>query len=613
MVLPIDPIGLTTLSFVVAAKSWNTFKTALHFSDDATDLILRLDIEQARFHLWSHNAGHEKAGDSFDQCLLPVVDLVDQILKQLTALFEDADQLRVRYGLADSGAAVDKSKKLQRFLSNLNKALHATGIKTFPPEDDENVPPSLIRRTSMLKKARWGIRDKVHFKELVEVVGTHVLKLNQLLNESQQKKLAEDRARLNAIIIGNIEDTATLQVVRSAALTGIQDVAINNLCGRLALSDRISGMETSLPTFQFSLPLTEFPCLAGDRGNSTARMLTRRASVDSTSDTLILLEKKTYPISTSQEEFSLLSNRVERIVLLLHVQRRDLRTLKCLGYIHDRTRSCWWIAFEYPMTIPGAVSSEAPVSLLDLFAHKTANKPPLESRIFLAGNLASSISSLFNSSWLHKSIRSENILFPQLALLDADASLGVLDTASPFLTGFEYSRQHMERSLGKPWHKDINRAIYRHPFYQGQTPGPYRIQYDMYSFGLILVEIARWMPLSSFLDNKAARDPNPNTPQLSTTMDSFTETDARELQKRILYFVDREMAFRVGTRYRDAVRWCLTHADEKMESSLQELLDNGVFATAELDWRSALEFYNNVVVPLERLTSDDDAKRLSSS
>ncbi|PMD18488.1 hypothetical protein NA56DRAFT_647924 [Hyaloscypha hepaticicola] len=602
MVLPIDPIGLTTLSFVVAAKSWNTFKTALHFSDDATDLILRLDIEQARFHLWSHNAGHEKAGDSFDQCLLPVVDLVDQILKKLTALFEDADQLRTRYGLVDSGAAVDESKKLQRFLYNLNKALHATGIKTFPPEDDENVPPSLIRRTSMLKMARWGIRDKVHFKELVEVVETHVLKLNQLLNESQQKKLAEDRARLNAVIVGSIEDAATLQVVRSAALTGIQDSAINNLCGRLAFSDRISGVGISLPTFQLSLPLTDFPCLAGDRGNSTVRMLTQRASVDSVSDMLILLEKKTYPISSSQEEFSLLSNRIERIVLLLHVQRRDLRTLKCIGYIHDSPRNCWWIAFEYPMMIPAAVSSEAPVSLLDLFAHKTANRPPLESRIFLAGNLASSVSSLFNSGWLHKSIRSENILFPQLAPLNSDASLGVL--ASPFLTGFEYSRQHMERSLGKPWHKDINRAIYRHPFYQGQSPGPYRIQYDMYSFGLILVEIARWMPLSSFLDNRAASNPNPNTPQLSTNMQSFTESDARELQKRILYFVDREMAFRVGTRYRDAVRWCLTHADEKMESGLQEGLDNGVLATAEVDWRSALEFYNNVVVPLERQMSD---------
>ena len=164
--------------------------------------------------------------------MLPVVDLIDQILKKLTALFEGVDQLRARYGLVDGGAAVDESKKLQRFLSNLNKALHATGIKTFPPEDDENVPPSLIRRTSMLKKARWCIRDKVHFKELVEVVETHVLKLNQLLNESQQRKLAEDRARLNAVIVGSIENAATLQVVSSAALTGIQDSAINNLCGR---------------------------------------------------------------------------------------------------------------------------------------------------------------------------------------------------------------------------------------------------------------------------------------------------------------------------------------------------------------------------------------------
>lgn len=43
------------------------------------------------------------------------------------------------------------------------------------------------------------------------------------------------------------------------------------------------------------------------------------------------------------------------------------------------------------------------------------------------------------------------------------------------------------------------------------------------------------------------------------------------------------------------------------------MLGNGVLATPEVDWRSALDFYNNAVVPLERLTSDDDAKRLSGS
>jgi hypothetical protein len=50
-----------------------------------------------------------------------------------------------------------------------------------------------------------------------------------------------------------------------------------------------------------------------------------------------------------------------------------------------------------------------------------------------------------------------------------------------------------------------------------------------------------------------------------------------------------------------------------MKSGLQDVLGNGVLATPEVDWRSALDFYNNAVVPLERLTSDDDAKRLSGS
>ncbi|KAF2791696.1 hypothetical protein K505DRAFT_409080 [Melanomma pulvis-pyrius CBS 109.77] len=611
MVLPVDPVALATLSFTLAAKAWTTFKAALHFSDDANDLILRLDIEQTRFHLWSRNAGYENTGDSLDECLLPVVELVDHILKKLTALFEDVEQLRTRYGLINDDAEVDESKKLQKFLYNLNKALHATRIKTTSPlEDDESMAPQAVRRISTLKKMRWGVRDKIRFQELVEAVETHVLKLNQLLNDSQQKKLAEDRARLNAVIVGTIEDVATLQLVRSAALVGIQDVPINNLCGRLALSDRMPSTDSSLSESQFSLPLADFPCLDDFRDTSTTRMVTRRTSVP---DRLILLERKTYPTNVTQEEFSLLSDRIERIVLLLRVQRGDLRTLRCIGYIHDISGQCWWMAFDYPTTIPRTLSSRVPISLLDLFADKTSIRPPLEARITLAGILASSVSGLFNSSWLHKSIRSENILFPQQTVLKLETIPDVFDTTSPFLTGFEYSRQHMERSLGKLCYRDVNRAIYQHPFYQGQAPNPYRIQYDMYSFGLVLVEIARWMPLASFLDNKKPSTASAKPPQPLTKMNNFTEASAKELQKRVLYFVDREMAFRVGTPYRDAVRWCLTRADEKMKSEVQQVLGNGVMATAEADWRPALEFYNNVVVPFERLALGNCAKRPSSS
>jgi len=386
-----------------------------------------------------------------------------------------------------------------------------------------------------------------------------------------------------------------LQVVKNAAQAGIQDTPINNLCERLELSDRISSTEVTPRKSQLSLPASDFPGLGATLSPSTVRQFSHRTS---TPGATVLLEKKSYPSNISQTDFSLLSDRIERIVLLLNIQRADLRTLRCIGYIHDSRASCWWIAFDYSTFTNIALSLRVPVSLLDLMMEKAFSQPPLEARLMLASCLANSLSGLFNSSWLHKSIRSENMLFPQLPNLDSTSRLGTHDLASPFLAGFEYSRQNMERSLGKPQNRDIARAIYRHPFYQGQNPGSYRIQYDIYSFGLVLVEIARWVPLDSFLpkvNSKKTGDKSPEKPR------DFTEENGKELQKRVLHFVNKELAFRVGTSYRDAVLWCLTQVDEKINSELKQMMNDGAVVAREADWRSPLDFYNNVVVPLERL------------
>ncbi|KAF2004038.1 hypothetical protein P154DRAFT_519625 [Amniculicola lignicola CBS 123094] len=624
MVLPVDPVALTTLSVTLASKAWTTFKTALHFSDDADDLILRLNIEQARFQLWSRNVGYEKEGDSFDECLLPVIELINDVLTKLTGLFEDAEQLRKNYGLIDNTVEVSDSKKLQKFILRLNKALKGSGLKTTPaPEEDENALPPLVHRTSTFKKMRWGVQDKLRFQELVEAAENHVLKLNQLLNDSnRQARLAEDRTRLNVVIVGSIEDEATLQLVKSATHVGIQDAPMRNLCGRLALSDRLPTPEAPMTTTQLSLPFSEFPSLEKHRETLAAHILVQRKSA---SESLVLLEKKTYPPTVSHWEFGMYSERIQRIALLLCKPQRDLRTLRCLGYVHDSPGHCWWLVFEYPSPIP---ATQSPISLMDLFGSKSPNKPPLEDRLNLARKLASSVSSLFNSSWVHKSLRSENIIFVSENAMPKTGSPP--DTSSPLLTGFEYSRQRTEHSLGKPDNKDIPRSIYRHPFYQDQNSGTYLIQYDIYSFGLVLVDIARWMPLASFLDkaesptndskqpqtlskteSQKLKKPASTRPRLPAEVDNFTEADAKELQKRVLSFVDRELAFRVGTPYRDAVRWCLTHHDEKVESDVRQAVETGVVAAPEEDWRSALEFYNNVVVPLEHLALGNGVSRLS--
>jgi hypothetical protein len=226
--------------------------------------------------------------------MLPVIELVDRILQRLKALFEDSENLRKKYGLVDSDTRTEESKKLKKFRSNLNNALHASGMKkrtTPAAEDDDNeVTTAVPRRASTLKRLRWGVRDKGRFQELVEVVESYVLKLTRLLNDAQQTRLAEDRGRLNALIAGSIDDPATLQIVRRAAQAGTPSDPIYNLFGRLALSDRMTSAKAPLVRRQFLLSPADFPCLGEIRGSPPARILTQHT------DAVILLERKAYPV-----------------------------------------------------------------------------------------------------------------------------------------------------------------------------------------------------------------------------------------------------------------------------------------------------------------------------
>jgi hypothetical protein len=218
-------------------------------------------------------------------------------------------------------------------------------------------------------------------------------------------------------------------------------------------------------------------------------------------------------------------------------------------------------------------------------------KPPLEQRLRLASDLARTFSDLYSSGWLHKGIRSDNIVFPQLYSKEEKNSLSNFrDLSSPLLIGFNYSRQESEeQTINKSkLINDSETSIFRHPAYQGEAAQGYKIHYDIYSFGLVLVEIALWVPLMSFLDavgNKSSK--SEFSVSLSSKMTHFHRTEALELQRRVYSRADRELSFRVGEKYYEAVKWCLKFADTPTDASHEE------------NWHPALELYNKVVIPLE--------------
>ena len=239
-----------------------------------------------------------------------------------------------------------------------------------------------------------------------------------------------------------------------------------------------------------------------------------------------------------------------------------------------------------------------PVSLQSLLQPKAKFKPPLEQRYTLASRLCSTLSELYSSSWLHKGIRSENIIFgvhtvpPVPGAAQTDAIL-----RSMLLCGFDYSRQESEWSTidKSKLSGDVATAIYRHPSYQGEAAQGYKIQYDIYSLGLILVEIALWVPLSTFLDGKpsssnAKSSTKDTSMRLSLDMEVFYAPHAALLKNRVLNRVDNELAFRVGSAYYNAVKFCLEFADKKAISDASDFPSH-----------PALEFYDNVVTPLAKL------------
>jgi hypothetical protein len=265
-----------------------------------------------------------------------------------------------------------------------------------------------------------------------------------------------------------------------------------------------------------------------------------------------------------------------------------------------------------------------PISLLTLLSPHTKFRPPLELRLRLASTLCTTLSELYLSGWLHKGIRADNILFPAAGAIlqpshhpPAGEMARIL--ASPLVCGFDYSRHESEWATidkARMAGGDVGAAMYRHPNYQGEAAQGYKVQYDIYAVGLVLVEIALWTPLGAFLEGKkrasTSRGRSSNSGggdqlgvlpgksavevvELSGDMKVFYRPHAVELRKRVAARVEAEMAFRVGSPYCRVVQFCLEFADRQP--------DVGSVDVGEVGVHPAMEFYNNVVVPLAGLSS----------
>lgn len=150
---------------------------------------------------------------------------------------------------------------------------------------------------------------------------------------------------------------------------------------------------------------------------------------------------------------------------------------------------------------------------------------------------------LHSVNWLHKGLRSNNIIF-----FTPEGKTPAYD--EPIIAGFEYARpDRPEEETDRP-PQPSKHDIYRHPAMLTGT-GDSRSQksHDIYSLGIVLVEIAYWRSIDEIL----------NVPKnVKKAVPKVREARERLLAPAFL----RDIENQVGELYGAAVRKCLAGGTE---------------------------------------------------
>jgi hypothetical protein len=227
------------------------------------------------------------------------------------------------------------------------------------------------------------------------------------------------------------------------------------------------------------------------------------------------------------------------------------RTLKGEGYFHQQARSAFAFIYQLPRTVEVADDMTSPSTLLDLIksTRPVANKPgqvelipakhALEQRFELARKITSAVMYVHVTQYVHKSIRTSNIvIFPKKGSSAANTDQFPKVLGEPFLCGFETAR-HDKATSDQQGDAHWLFNIYRHPKRQGIHPQErYTMNHDLYSLGVVLLELGLWRPLTSM----GLKDPK--------GVSGSVKDHLKKLAMSGLPVV-------MGTKYRDVVLFCL--------------------------------------------------------
>lgn len=369
------------------------------------------------------------------------------------------------------------------------------------------------------RRVRWAAVDKDAFEALLKDLHVLIERLQQLVGDVRLEKIADVTAQTYLELVQARNDIQSLRAMIGATLVLMKPIAaggdlmterrarvdaefryllqikeINRTADdMLAKMEKGDGVDIrqgwgDLITIRRYDGTTlarhfEYATTDGKREHSTPARFRGTLNIDGQAIQAWLEWRQN---GTTQNDAE--SIRVIALAQMLHASKpQSLNSPTCLGYVDDTAANG---RFGWIFAMPGN-SKRTVLRSLHSILGDVRYKPTLRQRVTLASKLASSLLHLHTCDWLHKGFHSGNISFP----FDEES----YDPTEPIISGFDYSRSQGSKTISSSFEPKWD--IYRWPGIQNEAPkaSSSRKTYDIYSLGLLLLEVAHWKPLPEMM------------------------------------------------------------------------------------------------------------------
>ena len=595
-------VSLSFQLFDGCIKGFVLLSTAQELGSRGDVLACQLEWEHYCLHRWARTAGFFNDPPEFN---VSNPTLVQSTLANLEQLLTNATKLREDYGL-DLAVTEEEIREVHR-----PKRLFGYYLDKTKPQFINDTAKVYARRNNAWKKLKWSAVDSDRFRLLLKDIRYFNKRLSDVLHPLDQQLHYRDASSVLRSIVAQSPDKALLD-----AMSGPLDMVDGAVAAAARLKHKgllLELIDSPSRRLSDTSPLVESPTRmstthlkslslkgAKDLQHSPDLLLLRKghASAESSREVTqydgrpVIVEWK--EVASAVE--SKLKHRIIKVAeFLSEMKSPSFHSLRCFGFLKVPKSG----RYGYLFSPPNALSSTFSMLSLNELLCQASQRPSLNNRLSIAIAMAETVLQLHTAGWLHKGIRTDNILVFKSGTEQWNS---MDDLSSAYLGGYEYARADNPLETTEAPSSQLDFDLYRHPRSLGQVRASSNKRFDVYSLGCVLLEVAFWLPLQTILLQRLRSQSDERVCLVSSMLSSLAilvpkdkaeyysmvKEKQRFLEERGSGSIRAELEFCMGNVYSKLVMDCL-HAETQSNSSADEEFDD------------SLEFQESIVSTLRNV------------